>query len=363
MAERRGHWLQALVLSLALHGAAAAAILDVIPVRSRPDPNDTPLQIEIATLEVETGSVGAATLTPARPVEPGEGQSVAPDTVSPTESTAVPVLEDEVLTPAEDLRSVIAPAPQVVQDVAAPSVSAVDLAALAPAGGPAPRSDAAPSSDNPAGGAQAETALAQLIGSIRDQLAQPCLLALPQATGSNGLRVTLLGENAARFPPLIDALEPPQDVTLSQTPLLVDARQCPAVNFARAYRSYPVYPLRIALDTASVTDGGALSGTVNGIPEGETLALILIDDNGVVQDLTRFFTAGTGTATAFDVPARLAGDPRQTAQLLIALTSPAPLDTMATRDGQTADDFFAALTAEMTDPAALRIGLATFDLR
>ncbi|MCQ0969170.1 hypothetical protein MLD63_01805 (plasmid) [Paracoccus sp. TK19116] len=358
LVERRKHWLQALVLSLGLHGVGAAAILDVIPSLPRRTDETISLQIEIAPLDVTTGSVGAATLTPAQPVPTAEGEAVMPEQAVPAGADAVTPTQTDILSPAEDLRSVIAPTPVAPQSNATANLPGIDIALA-----PTTQSRANGAEGSGADAAALDAGLAALIGSIRQQVAEPCLIALPRNVEDGGLRVTLLGEDEARFAPLIEAVDPPQGVALSQQPLLVDARQCPAVNFARAYRSYPVFPLRIALDTTTLAAGEPLTGTISGIADGDTLALLLIDDNGVVQDLTRFFTAGRGSATAFDVPARRAGDPRETAQLLIALTSPVPIETVSLRDGQLAEDVFAALSAEIGDPAAIKIGLASFDLR
>ena len=83
------------------------------------------------------------------------------------------------------------------------------------------------------------------------------------------------------------------------------------------------------------------------------MTLLLVDDNGVVQDLSRFLTIA-GSDARFDVPVFRNGPSRDTRQLLIALATagrPAAVDQMA---GQLAGDMFPALQSELQ---GARIGI------
>ena len=87
----------------------------------------------------------------------------------------------------------------------------------------------------------------------------------------------------------------------------------------REQPDYPVGRLSIALASDRVESGGRLVGAVSGAA-GRYVTLLLIDDNGVVQDLNRFLTF-VGGETRFDVPVTRSGPPRDTGQILLALAT------------------------------------------
>ncbi|QUJ78116.1 hypothetical protein KDD17_17395 [Sulfitobacter albidus] len=90
------------------------------------------------------------------------------------------------------------------------------------------------------------------------------------------------------------------------------------------------------------------------------LTLLVIDDNGVVQDLARFTTLD-GNTPVFDAPVARAGPARATRQILLAVGSrDAPLD-LTGRIGQTAQTFFGSLPAGTL--SSLVFGVTTFDVR
>ena len=367
LVERRAQWWQALAISLALHGMAAAALLDVIPVFPRRADTLPSAQMDITPLIVETGKVRAATLTAAQRVTaatraPAAGVDVANPAAS---KDPLPQFDPQVVRPADDLHTIIAPPPTQPKGIAASRMSGVDGASLQPRaiGAADATDDTAERHVAVSGNSRRDETLAALIGDIRGRLGDSCLLALPQPSARDQLQVTALGADETQFAPLFDDLAPAVDVALVANPVLLDARQCPAISFARARPNYPAFPLRIALDSADIQSGQSLRGTIEGAGRADTLVLLLVDDNGVVQDLTRFFIAGAPDQAEFDVPAHLSGDPRVTGKLLMAIASIAPLETVFAEAGGLAEDFYAALGRETADAIGLQIGLMSFTLR
>ncbi len=147
---------------------------------------------------------------------------------------------------------------------------------------------------------------------------------------------------------------------IAPRPILLDRRQCPAVNFLRARDEYPAFGLSIGLVSNGILSGGRLIGRVDGLPEGAQTALLLVDDNGVVQDLRRFLSFSGGVAE-FDIPVTRDGAMRDTSQLLIAVVTPARLNSVTNLAGQLAEDFFPAFSSEIGQMGAMAV--IPFDLR
>jgi hypothetical protein len=79
---------------------------------------------------------------------------------------------------------------------------------------------------------------------------------------------------------------------------------------------------------------------------GGVLTLLVIDDEGTVQDLATFLRFAAGEAR-FSVPLTLTAGPVETRQLLMALSTPALPRTVIDRNGEKAETYFPALTAEL----------------
>ena len=95
-------------------------------------------------------------------------------------------------------------------------------------------------------------------------------------------------------------------------------------------------------DTLTGTIEGIGEGIGEGIADGAVLDLLLVDDEGRVQQISQFLERDGGTAR-FALPLTLSGRPVETAQLLIALALPAALIHTQDGDGAAADGFFDAL--------------------
>jgi hypothetical protein len=142
----------------------------------------------------------------------------------------------------------------------------------------------------------------------------------------------------------------------------VSPAQCRALAFLTESAAYPAFQLVFDLPERSIASGSVLTGRLVNT-SGGFISLLLIDDEGLVQDLGGFlrFTPG---AAIFSIPMTLRGAPVETQQLLMALSTPASLATVREGSGTAANTFFAALTAELQARGVTEdIALIAFSVR
>lgn len=307
-----------------------------------------------------TGQVEAedfAALVPVTPPTPGDS-STGPETVSPTAQPIEPVTAAPPGDSVDTLDPVTAaPASDALDPTTtSPDATGTDAIAATPVD-PAPprvtRRMRAPPSER-------DLAIGDLIQRIRAKTEDNCVIALPRRDGEDGIGLALLAaEDGAMGRFASEVLVRPEDEEIRQTRTLLDERQCAALTFIAKNRDYPATRIGMRLDNAEVASGNRVSGVMRGVGD-RNLGLFLVDNNGVVQDLDRF-TATSGEFVRFDVPVTRVGPLRDTKQLLIAIASAEPLSTLKDRSGQSADAFFADLSAELSRQAALAI--VAFDVR
>ena len=241
----------------------------------------------------------------------------------------------------------LAPAPQ-----QAPAMQPVPTPGPDPSTAPAPD---APPTDAPAPETDITPAERDGYRAILDYLATqdtgPCFAALPalgQETGA--LTLDAFGESAARldgFRAGMEAATGLSPATLPGTYLKpISPAQCAALDFLRDAARYPAFGLYFDLPVRVIASGATLSARIHNT-SGQVLHLVLIDDEGLVQTLDGFlrFTRGAGQ---FAIPMTFQGGPIVTQQLLLAIASPVPLETVRRASGQEAAPFFATLREELT---------------
>jgi hypothetical protein len=176
---------------------------------------------------------------------------------------------------------------------------------------------------------------------IRGQLALPCLVATPRRDADGAVALEFMAANEADILTFSkDLLADVADPLPSQN-VLVDPRQCSALNFVREGARYPTFPLAIAVQSAEVASGDRLVGVLQGAG-GRYVSMIVIDDNGVVQDLTAYLTF-SGDTVRFDIPMSRFGPARDTQQLLMAMATSARPAALDTHNGYPAAEFFPIL--------------------
>lgn len=303
----------------------------------------SPIEVDPGPLIPETARPVSPTVETlsARPRNDG-GSTDGVTTVAPTTQTATRVAPSSA-------------APQAVRPT---SPQAETIAAARPA---VPRPDATttrPAAQRPPPSAQ-DLAIGDLIRRIRTATADACLLALPRRDGEDGVGLAMIAANDQAMGIFVDTALTEDDADIRQTRTLVDPRQCPAVSYIRQNRDYPATRLGIRLDSNEVPSGGRLTGTVRGTA-GKYILLLLVDNNGVVQDLQRFLSF-SGNFTRFDVPVTRAGPPRDTSQILLAIGTNRPPNVIRDRIGRLAQDVFAGLDGALAEDASLAV--VTFDVR
>ncbi|MBM2578071.1 hypothetical protein JQC91_17325 [Jannaschia sp. Os4] len=405
--ESGGHWAAASALSFGVHALGLAWVLGIVPDLS-PAPPPPPRQTVITlapALELPPEAVDAAaptmgeaeapapetaaTAPEAGALAPAAAEAVAPTaevprlagTEAPTASEAAPpapaataAVPRAAIAPVESLGTAaiaslapVAPTAAPVGDPApalpsvappAASAGAAEVAVLPSALPPAP-APAAPAAPAPAG-PPPDPALVALIERIRARLDDACLVALPrpQADPLPPLVTTLTDRDATGAAFARAVLSDP-GLPVEHRDLLVDARQCPALTFLRGAARYPAFALDLSLARSQLASGEVLNGRIDGAA-GAYTSLLLVDDNGVVQDLRRFLRFSGGRAE-FSIPMTRDGAPRETQALLIALATPGRPDAVARLAGRLAEEVFPALSAQVD--ARARLAVQAIDVR
>jgi hypothetical protein len=367
--RQTGLWVQSFGLSVLLHGTVFAYFLTPLLDFSRFQP--APAEPMAVTLSIMDLPPEVVEPTAQEPIEEALPEPEVIPEAEPEQLAAVVAEEPEVL-------AQVAPEePEVLSPVAteiSPLLPDEDtLAALAPLGGsevigalaevaepvtpvqnvpePAPEpvteTPAAPAEGAPGRPGQVD----EFILRIRGQLALPCLVATPRRNAEGAVTMEMLAANEADILNFADDLLAGVSPAPERRPVLVDPRQCAALNFVREGTRYPAYPLALGLESDRLVSGGRLKGSLRNAA-GRYVTLVLIDDNGVVQDLGGYLTF-SGDTVSFDVPVRRDGPSRDTQQLLLAIATPGRPPELESMNGQLAQDFFAALRPSVARDAPL----------
>ena len=242
-----------------------------------------------------------------------------------------------------------------IDAIGATDIGATDSTENAAVAGPT----APPAVTTPRPPTAQEIALTELIRRVRQTESDPCLAALPRRDGAEGVGLALIASGEPAMEAFSSAFITPEDDGLRQIRALVDDRQCAAISYIRNNIDYPATRLGLRIDNDLINSGESITGVVRGT-QGRFLMLMLIDDNGVVQDLQRFTTT-SAEFYRFDVPVNREGDPRPTKQILLAAEFTQPPDVLRDRMGLLAQDVFSGLPDPFADGA--EIAVATFDVR
>lgn len=411
-------WLQSFGLSVAAHAAIGGLLLAPgIDLFSLYKPSVEPAAVTLSVMELTPETIAAAIDNPppvdevapeevppepiAEPDPPAEDlAALEPDPLPPVEPE--PELAPEPIDPVEELvpeaiaavdpsqispvtpegdggagiapvgaLDAVASAPVIAEQAPEPiaaiapvtetvaAVTSLPPVAPPPAGTDAPASVSVASLQDPEVSQGPPSQVDEFILRIRSQLALPCIVATPRRDADGAVTLEMLAANendvTAFATQLLDGVTDPPN----RRNVLIDPRQCPALNFIREGSRYPTFPLGIAVEADVIESGGRLVGALQGA-QGRFVTLIVVDDNGVVQDLAPFLSF-SGDTVRFDVPMTRFGASRDTQALLIAAATagrPAALDTHV---GLLAEDFFPALRQSVDRNAPL--AMIPFSLR
>lgn len=302
----------------------------------------------------ELAAVAPEQVSPILPDSPA-AEAVAPQAASPPVAPVTPDSSTTSIQGATLAPVAAAPAPAAPVVSSAQTVARVAPVAPPPApAAPAPTPAAAPPPS------PEDLAVQELIERIRNRFDDTCLIALPQNQGA-GLNplVTMISDEERSISRFASEVLSDPDLPVDERRILVDSRQCAALDFARAHRNYPAFRIDLTLQSRAIASGNNLRGQIRGFGARYT-SILAVDSNGVVTDLRRFTQFQQGTAL-LDAPVNINGAPRDTSHLLFAIATPGLPSTVAQRAGWLAEDFFPSLREEIEGRALLAI--LPFDVR
>jgi hypothetical protein len=329
-------------------------------------PRATPAAPVVSSANTVTGSSPVAPAVSARPAaQPAPAArvssaarvaSVAPvaEAVAPVASVApvtdpvAPVAERVAASPeprpAESLAPVQStPEPLAPVASAAPTVVEPVPSLPPPPGTQAQDGIAAPTPDTQAP-ANAETYV-----SVLDVLAETpkgaCFAALPTLSDNGAFQLEAFAREQGDLTRFNAALEERLGQMPNTTMKAISDPQCAAMGFINEGPSYPRFKLFFEIDQREILSGDSLVGRI-GNTSGGFLSFLLIDDEGTVQDLASFLQFVPGGAR-FSIALSLTAGPVVTQQLLMAISTPARLQTVIEANGEKAEVFFPLLEEEL----------------
>lgn len=341
---------------------------EVIPEVEEPNTGADPETIEEVAAVVEEPETVEG-IDALEPIEP----ELVPEEISPVDQASN--LTPEAISPLQPQNETLAPASSTLSD------SATRLTAVAPAAvqperivpratgigtistAAATAAAAAPTRSLPTRAPPApgtpEAVVSELVSRIRSNVSDTCLIAIPQQAANGAPELVIVTASEADVAPYAEAILDGVEPRPGQRSVLVDARQCAVLDYVRQNRSYPAFRMSFGLAVDQIASGDQLIGAV-GQTAGRYVSLILVDDNGVVQDLGQYLSFA-GNEARFDVPLRRAGSSRDTKQLLVAIGTNSRPQSVDVQNGQLAADYFEALNAEVGNNVP--IVMLPFDVR
>lgn len=329
---------------LATGGGGGAPVEDDVLALVAPEPE----QPEIPLIAPEVEAEPAPVALPEDVLQPENAETGAPTVPEPAPEVAAlaPEEEEEEEEGGEEADGAEDDADEAEDD----AEEAEDVAAAPPAILRQPLANPTAS----------DVAIGRLLRRIRDTPGEPCTLALPRRAGGDALAgLSMIGADEAVLDEAALHILEELDFAPIQTRELLDPRQCATLDALRQSESYPANRIGLTVNTGILSSGEMLSGRVVGAG-GLYVTLLLVDDNGVVQDLAPFVTLD-GTTPVFEVPVARSGPTRATRQVLVAIgTRGTPLD-LSDRIGREAQEVFGQIPSETLK--SMVFGVTTFDVQ
>jgi serine/threonine-protein kinase len=246
---------------------------------------------------------------------------------------APPVLAPSGTTPPPPVLTPTPPSGQTVRPPAAPSAPST------PTPSPAPSKQVAlPPAPNLGRAGEIEQYITQYNGG-------DCFFIAPNSVSANAARIDGYGDSPAAFEILDDAFKRANGFEADIDVRQVTPPQCPAITFLGRLRGERSRALRVRAAKTNLKSGETLEGTIEGAGNS-SVQLLLVSEEGVVQDLSRFLKLA-GDARSFRLGMQREGAAGAQPQLLIAVSSTKPLETL--RDAKSpADRLFPLALVEAT---------------
>jgi serine/threonine protein kinase len=153
-----------------------------------------------------------------------------------------------------------------------------------------------------------------------------CFFIASNAVSASAARIDGYGDTPAAFEILDDAFKRANGFEADIDVRQVTSPQCPAITFLGRLRGERSRALRLRVAATNLKSGDALVGTVEGAGNNN-VQLLLVSDEGAVQDLSALLKSA-GDARSFNLRMQRAGATGAQPQLLVAVTSTKPLETL-----------------------------------
>ena len=172
-----------------------------------------------------------------------------------------------------------------------------------------------------------------------------CFFMTPIAVSSTAAVVEGFGASTAPFELLDKTFKKTQGFEASIGVRLVTPQQCPAITFLNRLRVDGGRSPRISLGSVKLQPGETLVGSIENFAN-RVVELLLISDNGLVQNMSYLLKPGTDALSfAIDIP-RSDQASGSTSQLVMAVATPRVLDSLRQPTPTPADQFFMQALAE-----------------
>ena len=169
-----------------------------------------------------------------------------------------------------------------------------------------------------------------------------CFFIMPVAIGTSAAVVEGFGASTAPFEALDKQFKRSQGFDPQIGVRLVTSPQCPAISFLNKLRGDLTRAPRISLGSAKLRPGERLAGNVENFAN-RVVELLLISDDGQVQNLSYLLTPGTD-ALSFSIDMKNLG--ANVPQLIMAVATPRVLDSLRQPRPTPADQFFLQVLSE-----------------
>jgi serine/threonine-protein kinase len=172
-----------------------------------------------------------------------------------------------------------------------------------------------------------------------------CFLLLPVTLNSPRPKIDGYGASVAPFEVFDNAFTKANKIEADIGVHQVTAEQCPAITFLRHMRSELSTGPKVELENLKLRAGEALRGTLQNLGSRHPVFL-LVSETGAVHNLTNFLRP-EGELHRFSIPLPKAGTPGEQPQLLVALATSQPLESINSATVLNAASFFPPLLAQL----------------
>lgn len=185
-----------------------------------------------------------------------------------------------------------------------------------------------------------------------------CFLVTPVAIGEAAATLEGFGASSRPFEMLDAAFRRDQGFEPSIGVRQITPAQCPAITFLNRLRGEHARALHLQIDAVRLRNGETLSGTIDGIGY-RNIELLIVSDGGTVQNISHLLKPGPDAQT-FTIGMRREGLSGAQPQLLIAIATVKPLESLRPAGPQEAGQFFTAVLAEAERTRQVVAGTARY---